>query len=69
MSGHFHAVVWIDHHEARVFHFSPDDVEKVVVHPERSPVRDYHRTAKGSGQRGGAKPAMTLAGTVHSPDI
>jgi hypothetical protein len=22
---HYHAVVWIDHHEARVFHFSPTD--------------------------------------------
>ena len=20
---HYHAVVWIDHHEARVFHFNP----------------------------------------------
>ena len=52
MEGHYHAVVWIDHRQARVFHFSPDDVEKVVVHPERSPVRDYHRTDKGSGQHG-----------------
>src|SRR5215472_16101946 len=25
-SHHFHAVIWIDHHEARVFHFSPTDV-------------------------------------------
>jgi hypothetical protein len=50
MEGHYHAVVWIDHRQARVFHFSPDDAEKVVVHPDRSPVREYHRTAKGSGQ-------------------
>jgi hypothetical protein len=50
MEGHYHAVVWIDHRQARVFHFSPDDVEKVVVHPERSPVRDYHRKQKGTGQ-------------------
>ena len=28
---HFHAVVWIDHHEARVFHFSPTDVEKLIA--------------------------------------
>ena len=24
---HYHAVVWIDHHEARVFHFSPTDMD------------------------------------------
>ena len=34
-SHHFHAVVWIDHHEARVFHFSPTDVERLVLHPDR----------------------------------
>ena len=33
-SHHFHAVIWIDHHEARVFHFSPTDVERLVLHPD-----------------------------------
>jgi hypothetical protein len=27
---HYHAAVWIDHHEARVFHFSAADVERLV---------------------------------------
>jgi hypothetical protein len=49
MEGHYHAVVWIDHRQARVFHFSADDAEKVVIHPER-PVRDFHRKQKGTGQ-------------------
>ena len=30
---HYHAVVWLDHNEARVMHISPDDVEKSVIHP------------------------------------
>jgi hypothetical protein len=34
-SHHFHAVIWIDHHEARVFHFNPTDVERLVLHPDR----------------------------------
>jgi hypothetical protein len=34
-SDHFHAVIWIDHHEARVFRFSPTDVERLVLHPDR----------------------------------
>ena len=31
MSSHYHALVWIDHHEAKIFHFdaSGSDVERV----------------------------------------
>ena len=39
---HYHAVVWLDHNEARVMHISPDDVEKSVVHPA-SPARHLQR--------------------------
>jgi stalled ribosome rescue protein Dom34 len=42
MSGHFHAVVWIDHHEARVFHFNASESDVVVIRP-RDPVRKIHR--------------------------
>jgi stalled ribosome rescue protein Dom34 len=47
---HYHAVVWIDHREARVFHFSPDEVEKLVLHPEH-PTKHIHHKANtiGSG--------------------
>lgn len=48
MSQHFHAVVWIDHHEARVFHFNADDVERAVVHAER-PTRHIHHKANAIG--------------------
>ena len=50
MSGHFHAVVWIDHHEARIFHFSASESDVVVVHPQH-PVRHIHHKANtiGSG--------------------
>ena len=48
MSQHFHAVVWIDHHEARVFHFNADDAERVVVHPEH-PTRHIHHKAHSIG--------------------
>ena len=46
---HYHAVVWIDHKQARVFHFNAEEAEKVVIHPEH-PVRDYHHKKKGVGQ-------------------
>jgi len=31
---YYHAVIWIDHHEARAFHFNPTDVERLNLHPD-----------------------------------
>jgi hypothetical protein len=47
-SHHFHAVIWIDHHEARVFHFSPTDVERLVLHPDH-PTKHIHHKASSIG--------------------
>src|SRR5450432_910922 len=50
MTEHYHAAIWIDHREARVFHFNPTDVEKLVLHPDR-PTKHIHHKANeiGSG--------------------
>ena len=50
MSAHYHAVVWIDHHEARVFHFNRNDVERLVIRPD-NPTQHIHHKANtiGSG--------------------
>jgi stalled ribosome rescue protein Dom34 len=32
---HFHAVCWIDHHEARVFHFDAHDFERATIHTDK----------------------------------
>jgi stalled ribosome rescue protein Dom34 len=45
---HYHAIIWIDHHEARVFHFSPTDVERLVLHPDH-PTRHIHHKANSIG--------------------
>jgi stalled ribosome rescue protein Dom34 len=45
---HYHAVIWIDHHEARVFQFSPSEVEKLVLHPDH-PTRHIHHKANSIG--------------------
>ena len=45
---HHHAVIWIDHREARVFHFSPTDVERLVIHPEH-PTKHIHHKANSIG--------------------
>jgi len=47
---HFHAVVWIDHREARVFHFGPSDVERLVLHPHHPTGHIHHKAGSiGSG--------------------
>src|SRR5580765_41671 len=48
MSSHYHAIVWIDHHEARVFHFGPADVDHLVLHPH-NPTRHIHHKANSIG--------------------
>jgi predicted NUDIX family NTP pyrophosphohydrolase len=48
MNTHYHAVVWIDHREARVFHFGAGDVERLVLHPDR-PTRHIHHKANSIG--------------------
>jgi hypothetical protein len=47
---HFHAVVWIDHREARVFHFSADDVESATIHADQPKKHLHHKHGSiGSG--------------------
>jgi hypothetical protein len=50
MQGHYHAVVWINHRQARVFHFNADDADAIVVHADR-PIRDFQVGEKGAGHR------------------
>ena len=45
---HYHAIVWIDHREARVFHFSADEADELVIHPDR-PSRHLHHKANSIG--------------------
>lgn len=44
----YHAVVWIDHLKASVFHFSPTDVEKLTFHPDH-PTKHVHHKANSIG--------------------
>ena len=50
MSSHYHAVVWIDHHEARIFHFNPAEVDRAVVRPNDPNVHIHHKAGSiGNG--------------------
>jgi len=50
MPGHYHAVVWIDHAKARVFHFSVEEADRTVIRPDHA-VRDIHHGQKRTGHR------------------
>ncbi len=56
---HYHAVVWVDHAQARVMHVSPDDVEKAVVKPEHPHKHLHHK--RGTIEHGDV-------GTGRSPE-
>jgi stalled ribosome rescue protein Dom34 len=43
-----HAIVWIDHHEARIFQFDRTEVEKLVIHPDH-PTHQIHHKANSIG--------------------
>lgn len=45
---HIHAVVWIDHDEAHVIHFNPDESEELTVHSKPRRGHLHHK----SGQLG-----------------
>lgn len=47
---HFHAMIWIDHHQAKVFRFNASDVDRDVIRPH-DPSVHLHQKANtiGSG--------------------
>ena len=48
MQSHYHAVVWIDHRQARIFHFNAIGAEELTVHPD-NPIVNLHHKANSIG--------------------
>ena len=47
---HFHAIIWIDHHQAKVFCFNASDVDRDVIRPRDPTVHLHHKANTiGSG--------------------
>ncbi len=44
----YHAVVWIDHREARIFHLNREESEKQIMHPDH-PTHQVHHKARSVG--------------------
>ena len=55
-----HAVIWIDHKEARVFHVHPDTVEASTVH-----AREHHNHNRPKGSEGGNEPTEEAQRFFH----
>jgi stalled ribosome rescue protein Dom34 len=53
MTEHFHAIVWIDHAEAKVFHCNAEEADKLVLHADGSPRHHQHKAnVHGAGHKG-----------------
>ena len=48
MPAHFHAIVWIDHSQAKVFHIGLSGEDEMVLHPHL-PTRHLHHKANSIG--------------------
>ncbi len=47
MSEHYHAVVWIDHHEARIYEFNASEVARTTVHSSHPHQHIHHKANAG----------------------
>jgi stalled ribosome rescue protein Dom34 len=55
---HYHAVVWIDHREARVIHFNADDADEKTVHPDHPSHHLHHKAGSPSGTHDKGEPSF-----------
>jgi stalled ribosome rescue protein Dom34 len=62
MPSHFHAVVWIDHLQARIFHLGLSGSDEVTLHPQMA-TRHLHHKANTIGS-GHAAPDNTFYAEV-----
>ena len=47
MNGHYHAIVWIDHQQAKIFQFDATDVDSTVVRSSHPHQHIHHKTNSG----------------------
>jgi len=49
LTTHYHAVVWIDHHEARIIYLNDEDADETIVH---APNQNHHIHSKSGSPSG-----------------
>ncbi len=65
MSTHFHAIVWIDHSQAKVFHVGRSGDDEIVMHPHL-PTRHLHHKAGSIGSGHAAPDKGFLAEVMNA---
>jgi stalled ribosome rescue protein Dom34 len=46
---HYHAILWIDHHQARVIHFNATEADGTLIHPSHPPRHLHSKAGSASG--------------------
>lgn len=64
MATHFHAIAWIDHSQARIFHVGRSGDDEIVMHPHL-PTQHLHHKANSIGS-GHAAPDKEFMAQVTS---
>ena len=53
MTEHYHAIVWIDHREAKLFHFNASAMDQLIVRSHATGHHEHHKAnTTGSGHHG-----------------
>ena len=65
MTTHFHAIVWIDHSQAKVFHIGLSGENEVIVHPHM-PTKHLHHKANSIGSGHAAPDKEFLAQVMNA---
>jgi len=65
MPTHFHAIVWIDHSQAKVFHIGLSGEDEVIVHPHM-PTKHLHHKANSIGSGHAAPDKEFLAQVMNA---
>ena len=47
MGNHYHAIVWIDHQQAKVFHFDSNGADRTTVHSTHPHQHIHHKANSG----------------------
>jgi stalled ribosome rescue protein Dom34 len=65
MPTHFHAIVWIDHAQAKVFHVGLSGEDEVILHPH-TPTQHLHHKANTVGSGHAAPDKEFLAQVMNA---
>jgi stalled ribosome rescue protein Dom34 len=68
MAEHYHALVWIDHHQAKIFHFDASGVDRELVRSTNPHQNLHHKAnAQDSGHAALDKPFLRQVAETLAP--